>query len=103
MKKLSVEARKLKESLIEEYSIVDKACLLLLNTAMEAYDEFQKAKAVVDKDGLTVRGDRGGIKSHPLLATIRDCRSQFLTAIKMLNLDIIPSNDGPGRPSGQVR
>lgn len=100
MKKLSRQAAKLKQSLSKEYDIGDEAGRLLLQTAMEAYDEFQDAKVVVDKEGLTVRGDRGQIKAHPLLAVIRDARAQFLMALKHLNLDIEPLN-GIGRPPGR--
>lgn len=100
MKKLSNQARKLKKSLSKEYDISDEAGVLLLQTAMEAYDEFQDAKAIVDREGLTVRGDRGGIKAHPLLSVIRDSRGQFLMALKHLNLDIEPLK-GIGRPAGR--
>jgi phage terminase small subunit len=101
LKKLSKEASKLKKSLAREYDISDQAGALLLQTAFEAYDEFQAAKGVVDIEGLTVRGDRGGIKSHPLLAVIRDARSQFLMSLKMLNLDLEPLRDARGRPPGR--
>jgi len=101
MKKLSKEATKLKNSLAKEYDIGDEAGRLLLQTAFEAYDEFQDAKVIVDRDGLTVRGDRGGIKSHPLLSVIRDARGQFLMALKALNLDLEPLRDGRGRPPGR--
>ena len=60
---------------------------------MEAMDLMHEAQAVIDKEGLTVKGDRGQIKAHPLLATIRDSRAQFLMGLKHLNLDIEPLRD----------
>ena len=60
------------------------------------------AQAVVDKQGLTVSGDRGQIKAHPLLSVIRDSRAQFLMALKHLNLDIEPLQSGPGRSAREV-
>jgi hypothetical protein len=39
------------------------------------------------------------VKAHPLLSTIRDARSQWLTALRLLNLAV---GDPPklGRPEG---
>jgi P27 family predicted phage terminase small subunit len=96
--KLSAEAQKLKKSLLSEYRIDDAAGLAILQKALEAFDQANECQRVVDKEGLMVTGDRGQKKSHPLLMTIRDCRSQFLMALKMLNLDLEPLRDGPGRP-----
>jgi len=95
--KLSAQATKLKKSLIEEYQIQDEAGLAILDTAVEAMDLMRQAQRVVAKAGLTVKGDRGQEKAHPLLSVIRDQRSQFLMALKHLNLDLEPLRDRPGR------
>lgn len=100
LRKLSKEATKLKRVLQKEYDIRDNAGILLVQTAFEAYDQVQEAQKVVDEQGLTVRGDRGQIKAHPLLSVIRDSRAQFLMALKHLNLDIEPLK-GIGRPPGR--
>jgi len=92
---------RLKKSILTEYDISDEAGLAILQTALEAHDLMHEAQKVVDRDGLTVRGDRGQIKAHPLLSVIRDARSQFLMALKHLNLDIEPLQHGPGRPAGR--
>jgi glutathione S-transferase len=42
----------------------------------------------------------GQPKPHPLLATERDARAQFLAALKALNLDLEPLRDRVGRPGG---
>jgi P27 family predicted phage terminase small subunit len=98
--KLSPAARKLKKAILAEYEITDQAGLAILETALQAYDGMNAAQEIVKKDGLTLGGDRGSIKAHPLCAVIRDCRAQFLMAMKHLNLDLEPLKDRPGRPSG---
>jgi len=95
--KLSSRAEKLKKAILKEYDIIDEAGIAILQTAVEAMDLMRQAQKVVTKDGLTVTGDRGQIKSHPLLSVIRDQRSQFLMALKHLNLDLEPLRDRPGR------
>lgn len=101
MKKLSKEAAKLKNAIMKEYDISDDAGISILETSMEAFDLMHAAQAVVDKDGLKVTGDRGGIKAHPLLSVIRDARAQFLAGLKALNLDLEPLRDKAGRPPGR--
>jgi P27 family predicted phage terminase small subunit len=101
MGKLSKETMKLKKSILKEYDISDEAGQAILQTGMEAYDLMHRAQAAVDVDGLTVPGDRGNVKAHPLLSVIRDARAQFLMALKHLNLDIEPLRDKPGRPGGR--
>ena len=100
MKNLSQEASDLRAGLLREYDISDEAGLAILNTAMEAFDLMHDSQAVIDAQGLTVTGDRGNIKAHPLLAVVRDSRAQFLMALKHLNLDLEPLRPGPGRPPG---
>jgi len=100
LKKLSKEAAKLKRAILKEFDISDEAGKAILDTSMEAYDAMHEAQEVVDVQGLTVAGDRGQIKAHPLLAVIRDSRAQFLMALKHLNLDIEPLK-GIGRPPGR--
>lgn len=100
MKILSQEASDLKAGLLKEYDISDEAGLAILNTAMEAFDLMHDAQAVIDAQGLTVAGDRGNLKAHPLLNVVRDSRAQFLMALKHLNLDLEPLRPGPGRPPG---
>lgn len=101
MRKLSKESKKLKKAILSEYAITDEAGIAILETAIEAYDLAHEAQAEIDKQGLTVEGDRGQIKAHPLLSVVRFSRAQFLSGLKALNLDIEPLRDGPGRPGGK--
>jgi len=104
MKKLSPEAEKLRTSILSQFTFDDDAALAILETGLRALDLMNAAQKVVDKDGLTVQGDRGGVKAHPLLAVIRDQRAQFMAAVKQLRLNI---DDGeirkPGRPTSFER
>jgi len=100
MKKLSKEATKLKNGILKEYDITDKAGVAILKTAIEAFELMHSATAEIDKDGLTVKGDRGQVKAHPLLSVIRDSRAAFLAGLKALQLDLEPIK-GIGRPPGR--
>ena len=97
---LSADAKTWWRKIQRDYSIDDNAGLLLLQTAMEAFDRMKGAQAAIERDGPTVRGSAKQLSAHPLIAVERDARSQMLSAIKQLNLDLEPLRDGPGRPPG---
>ena len=101
MKKLSRKANKLKKSILQEYEITDEAGLAILDEALRAYDLGHEAQEQIDLEGLTVLGDRGQMKAHPLLSVVRFSRTQFLAALKSLNLDLEPLLLGRGRPGGR--
>ena len=103
--KLSTTTRKLKADILREYDFSDSAKLAILNTGLEAFEMMQKAIKLVETEGYTTKGDRGNIKAHPLMAVIRDCRSQFLGAMKQLKLDIDEeaAATAPGRPTAYDR
>lgn len=84
--------------LVSEYTIDDDYGLLLLETALHAFDRMNEASAVLDKDGLSVTDRYGQIKSHPAFTIEKDSRSQMLAALKQLNLDIEPLGKA-GRPA----
>ncbi|MFC1680358.1 P27 family phage terminase small subunit [Pseudomonadota bacterium] len=86
--------------ILKEYEIEDNAGLLLLQTALDAFDRMRQAQGLLAKDGLTVTDRYGQHKQHPAAAIERDNRSQMLMALKQLNLDLEPLRPGPGRPSG---
>jgi len=95
---LSPDAKGWWHHLQDEYGIDDRAGLLLLQTAMEAFDRMRDAQAAITKDGLTVPDRFGQLKNHPATTVERDARSQLLVALKALNLDLEPLRDAPGRP-----
>ncbi|MFH0812216.1 MAG: hypothetical protein V2A69_05195 [Pseudomonadota bacterium] len=98
---LSKEAKLIWKELTTEYGIADAGGLAILKTGLEAYDRATGARVAIDKEGLTITDRFGASKPHPLLVCERDARSQWLAALKQLNMDIEPLRDGPGRPGGK--
>jgi hypothetical protein len=101
MKKLSFESEKLKAYILETYPDAegDEVFLAVMGAGLEARDLAAKAAAVIEREGLTVQGDRGNTKAHPLCAVVRDQRAQFLAAMKQLDLRDDPEPKRLGRPT----
>lgn len=99
-KHLSAEAASWWDRIIDEYGIADEAGLLLLATALEAFDRLRGCQEIISREGATVLDRFEQTKAHPMLAAERDARSQLMQGLKALNLDLEPLRDGPGRPSG---
>jgi P27 family predicted phage terminase small subunit len=96
---ISAAAKRLWSDIFAEYSIDDAAGLAILRVSLEAFDRSQEARKVVKKQGMTVSGRDGQVRSHPLLTVERDNRAAFLAGLKALNLDLLPLKK-PGRPGG---
>ena len=98
MKKSSAKSEKLRLYILENYpdAVGDEVFAAVLEAGLESRDMATKAMAVIEKEGLTVQGDRGNIKSHPLCAVVRDQKAQFLAAMKQLDLrdDLEPKRIG---------
>lgn len=91
------EAKLATRKLIDEYDISDRGGIELLLAFAGAYTTELNCQDQIDIDGLTILDRFKQVKVHPLLATMRDARSQRIMALKALNLDVIPTNDGFGR------
>ena len=89
-KHLSKEARDWWRKLAREYAISDEAGLLLLQTALEAFDRMRQAQNRLDAEGLTLTDRFGQQKPHPLTVVERDSRGQMLSSLRQLNLDLDP-------------
>lgn len=98
---LSVEAKALRSRLMAEYGLDDAAGQAILSVGLEALDRYRLCQAAIATDGAVLVDRFGQQKAHPLLAAERDARSQFLQAMRALNLDVEPLRDGPGRPGGR--
>ena len=97
---LSETVRDWFSALQEEYLIYDTGGVSLLTCAAEAWDRCRTAREAIAADGGPVIRDRiDQTKAHPAAAIERDARSQFITVLKALNLDIEPLRDKPGRPT----
>ena len=95
---LSRESALLWNRLCKEYAF-DDAGFLLLKVALEAYDRLQGARRQIDEEGAVVETPTHFFKEHPCLKIEKQARDGFLSAMRMLNLDIEPSGD-IGRPPG---
>lgn len=100
-KNLSREAKDLWRKIQGEYAITDKAGLLILATAFEAFDRMRLSQEILKQDGMTTTDRFGQAKAHPMTTVERDSRAAMLAALKQLNLDLEPLRDGPGRPGGR--
>ncbi|MQA88727.1 MAG: hypothetical protein GEU90_00635 [Gemmatimonas sp.] len=98
---LSREAQGWWRKLVEEYALDDPAGLLLLQTALEAFDRMRGAQELIQSEGATVTDRFGQPKPHPATVIERDSRAGMMAALRALNLDIEPLNDRPGRPAGR--
>lgn len=76
---------------------IGKEQLIILDTALRAYDQMIKARKEVDKNGLIVKADNGFSQKNPAILIEKDARNGFLTAWKMLGLDSEPTQK-IGRP-----
>lgn len=97
---LSPEAQGWWRSIVAEYQISDGAGLLLLQSALEAFDRVRAAQVAIAADGLVQRGSKRQPRAHPLLTVERDARAAMLASLKALNLDLEPLRDRPGRSGG---
>jgi P27 family predicted phage terminase small subunit len=97
-KHLSREAKKIWTELQSDYQITDPGGLAILQTAMESFDRVRECQGIIAQEGMQTQDRFQQWKAHPLLCVERDARAQMLAGLKMLNLDIEPLRDGPGRP-----
>jgi phage terminase small subunit len=91
-RRLSPEAKKLWRAIVEEFEINDSAGLLLLENALEAFDEMRAGQAILAADGPIIIDRFGAKKQHPVTLVIRDARNLMLRSLKALNLDIAPDS-----------
>jgi hypothetical protein len=90
--------------IVSDFAMADDvAGLAILTSALEALDRANQARDILTREGLTVQGDRGGLRTHPCVQTERDNRAAFFQGMKLLRLDCQtePIRSGPGRPPGR--
>jgi P27 family predicted phage terminase small subunit len=95
---LSKEARSWWNKITTEYGISDQGGLLILQTALEAFDRMRDAQKTLVAEGLIVQDRFMQQKAHPLCTVERDARSQFMQGLRHLNLDVEPLKS-IGRPT----
>ncbi len=97
--RLTGRYQRLFDALSQEYRISDGGGVQILRSGLRSLALAEAAEAEVARAGQTVVDRFGQVKAHPLLATIRDFRAQWVHALRALNLaigDPTPS----GRPEG---
>jgi P27 family predicted phage terminase small subunit len=101
---LSAKAAEMWKAMVSDYAMAgDCVGLGLLEAALSAFDRAEEAREILDKEGLTVEGDRGQTKAHPCCAVERDNRAAYIAGIKALRFDVATARPGPGRPPGSGR
>jgi P27 family predicted phage terminase small subunit len=96
---LRPETRRWFEDVAGEYVLASHH-IHLLTLAAEALDRCAQARETIDREGLTVEGREGGVKTHPAVAVEKNSRAQFAALVKQLGLDDV-SDISPrrvGRP-----
>jgi len=95
--KLSQEARRWWRHFVSAWEF-DEAGLLILASALEAFDRMRQAQKILTDEGLVIQDRFGQKKCHPAALIERDARAGMLRALKQLNLDLEPLQEGVGRP-----
>jgi P27 family predicted phage terminase small subunit len=98
---LSKESRETWDKLIKEYDFQDAGGLQLLEIYCRAFDRAQECRKQIDIDGMQVKDRFGQLKAHSLLTAEKESRAIMLSALRQMNLDVIPNNANPGRPAGK--
>lgn len=75
------------EELRVEWRIEDRAGLMLLTKAFEAWDRAERCRIRIDADGEAIEDRFGQAKPHPLLACERDSRAAFANLIRQLGIE----------------
>lgn len=82
---LSAEMRRFYRRVVRDYALREHHERLLI-AAAEAFDRKEAARALLAKEGLTVRSRFGEIRSHPAAAIERDSAIRFARLIRELGL-----------------
>jgi phage terminase small subunit len=72
----------------KNFQFDDPAAIAILSVALEAHQRARRCRQAIDRDGETVTDRFAQVRPHPLISAERDSRAAFLSAMKILNLDI---------------
>lgn len=84
-KTLQPKTRQLWKKMVKAYDMEHEGCLILLKTALEAYDLLQIAQEQIRADGPVLHGENGSSRPHPALTLARDSRNGFDKCLRTLN------------------
>lgn len=85
--KLSAEAQNWLSYLSVRFDLEPHEAMLAQQAA-QTWDEIVAAKKLVAKHGLVVHTDRGGLKSNPAVAVLKDARLLFARLVKQLDVGV---------------
>jgi len=84
---LSKEARTWFVQIAKDYELAsDHAALLLLQVALESWDEMRICRSTIAREGFTIAGRFGEKKPHPAVSSMARSRSATLRAFTSLGL-----------------
>lgn len=77
--------------------ILEAESLLILETALQAFESMRAAEATIEAEGAVYHDRFGQPRQHPAMLNLKESRGAMLRAIQALGLDLEPV--GPvGRP-----
>jgi P27 family predicted phage terminase small subunit len=91
---LSAAAKRLWTRLRGDFMLDDEAALLILQSALEAYDRVQEARAIIARDGAVTKDRWGQLKQHPATLVEASARAQMHAALRLLRLSPDMLEDG---------
>jgi hypothetical protein len=86
-KGLTPETRRWFVSVVSDY-VLEPHHVRLLGVAARAFDESEKAAALVLSDGLLITMPSGAKRPHPALRIANEARAVYMRAIRELDLDL---------------
>lgn len=96
---LSDDARGWWQQVLRDYDL-EPHHRRLLQSACEAWDRMQQARAALADHGkLTFTDDKGTIRAHPCVAMERDARVAFARLVRELDLDTGAPSEGARPPA----
>lgn len=96
---LSPAAKDWWRRLCDEFDLNDEGAAFLLESALRSFDRMNQAAKLVEEHGVCTLDRYKQVRANPAVAAERDARAAMLSAFKALNLDVVPTRDGPGRPA----
>jgi P27 family predicted phage terminase small subunit len=85
-KHLSAAAKQLWAKLQADFVLDDEAALLILQSALEAYDRVQEARQILAAEGGVVKDRWGQSKQHPASLVEASARAQLYAGLRLLRL-----------------
>src|SRR5262245_43775061 len=86
---LAAPERELWSKLVLVYRFDEPASLALLTQALEARQRARQCREQVAKEGQTVLDKKGVLRAHPLINSERAANASFLSALRLLRLDLV--------------